>query len=169
VAGVGCICVGDGTDTSSDTPIGQIVIGQGVVSAGDHTITFPNNLRALPSGTEVNFSSSGGGCLYPVSSSIRWKENVKDISTTTDTSLIYNLRPVTFTPSQGHGNPDEMHLGLIAEEVEQFYPILVPKDHKGRPSSVKYSLLSILLLAEMKKLRHQFEILETKINNNSVL
>jgi hypothetical protein len=133
------------------------VIGSGVISFGDNTITFPSNLRSWPGGTEVNFSSSGGGCLFPVSSSIRWKQNVKDISETLDTSLVYNLRPVTFNPSLGHGNTEETHIGLIAEEVNDQFPLLVPKDGEGKPASVKYSILSVLLLAELKKFREYTE------------
>lgn len=161
IAGNGCICLGDNTDTSGETPLNQIVFGQGVVSHGDNTITFPSNLTSLPHGTEVNFSSSGGGCLYPVSSSIRWKENVEDISNIIDTSKVYDLRPVKFNPAPGHGDPSEVHIGLIAEEVDRVLPIIVPKDASGRPSSVRYSLLSVLLLAEMKKLKDQLNKLLT--------
>jgi hypothetical protein len=161
-SGNGSICIGDSADTSGEVPINQLVFGQGVVSYGDNTVTFPNNLRALPSGTDVNFSSSGGGCIYPVSSSIRWKENVKDIETVLDTSKIYDLRPVTFNPSTGHGDTSEVHIGLIAEEVERIIPLIVPKDSMGRPSSVRYSILAVLLLAEMKKLK--IEIADLKRN-----
>ena len=161
--GNSCICIGDGSDTSNDMPINQLVFGQGVVSFGDNTVTFPSNLRALPNGTEVNFSSSGGGCLYPVSSSIRWKNNIEDISSHIDTSRVYDLRPVTFNPAIGHGDERELHIGLIAEEVERIFPVIVPKDDIGRPSSVRYSMLSVLLLAEMKKLRDELGELKTKM------
>ena len=121
----------------------------------------------MPSGTEVCFSNTGGGCLYPVSSSIRWKENVTDISVNIDTEKIYELRPVTFNSSDRHGNGDtnELYLGLIAEEVDKLFPILVPKDDIGRPSSVKYSLLAVLLLEEMKKMRNEINALKKLIIN----
>jgi hypothetical protein len=165
VSGNSCICIGDGADTSSEIPINQLVFGQGVVSAGDNTVTFPSNLRTMPSGTEVCFSNSGGGCLYPVSSSIRWKENVRDIKENIDTSKIYDLRPVTFNSSERHGDTDELFIGLIAEEGDKIFPVLVPKDDLGRPSSVKYSLVAILLIEEIKKLRQELNILKIQINN----
>lgn len=155
VSGNSNICIGDAADTSNEAPFNQLVFGQGVVSYGDNTITFPTNLRSLPNGTEVNFSSSGGGCLYPVSSSVRWKENIQDIENIIDTSKIYDLRPVTFNPARGHGNPEELHIGLIAEEVNEVLPIIVPKDHLGIPSSVRYSMLGVLLLSEVKKLKSE--------------
>ena len=165
VSGNSCICIGDGADTSTDVPVNQIVFGQGVTSFGDNTITFPSNLRTMPSGTEVCFSSSGGGCLFPVSSSIRWKENVKDIGVNIDTSKIYDLRAVTFNSSERHGDPNELYIGLIAEEVDTLFPVLVPKDNLGKPSSVKYSLLAVLLLEEIKKLRQELNTLKIQINN----
>jgi hypothetical protein len=165
VSGNSCICIGDGADTSNDVPVNQIVFGQGVTSFGDNTITFPSNLRTMPSGTEVCFSNSGGGCLFPVSSSIRWKENVQDIGVSIDTSRVYNLRPVTFNSSERHGDPNELYIGLIAEEVERLFPVLVPKDNLGKPASVKYSLLAVLLLEEVKKLRQELNTLKIQINN----
>jgi hypothetical protein len=163
IAGNSCICIGDSADTSSEVPINQIVFGQGVVSYGDNTITFPNNLKSLPIGTEVNFSSTNGGCLYPVSSSIRWKENVQDISQLIDTSKLYKLRPVTYNPAVGHGNPYELHIGLIAEEVEEYFPTIVPKDIDGRPASVRYSMISVLLLEELKKLKVDIDEIKKKV------
>jgi hypothetical protein len=163
VAGNSCIIIGDSAETSSATPVNQVVIGQGVTSFGDNTITFPNNLRTLPSGTEVGFSSSNGGCLFPVSSSIRWKNNVKDISEVLNTEDVFKLRPVTFNPAEGHGDVDELCVGLIAEEVEKYFPVLVPKDDLGRPSSVKYSLLCVFLLEELKKMKKEIADIKAKM------
>lgn len=157
------ICIGHSSDTTDDNPFNQIVFGQGVTSYGDNSITFPKNLKSMSSGTEVNFSNSGGGCLFPVSSSIRWKENIKDISETIDTSLIYNLRPVTYNPIIGHGDPNEVHIGLIAEEVDELFPIIVPKDDKNQPASVRYSMLGVLLIAEIKKIKKEIEELKNNI------
>jgi hypothetical protein len=101
--------------------------------------------------------------LYPVSSSLRWKDNIEPISNKIDTTQIYNLQPVTFNPRNGHGNPNELHIGLIAEEVEKYVPIIVPKDDLGRPSSVRYALIGVLLLEEVKKLKNQVIALENRL------
>jgi hypothetical protein len=167
VGGNSSICIGDGSDTSSDMGVNQIVFGQGVTGQGDNTITFPSNLVSFSSGTEVNFSTANGGCLYPVSSSRRWKTDIKDISEKLDTSRMYDLRPVTFTPTEGHGITDDMDMGLIAEEVYQLFPNMVPKDSMGQPASVKYSLLSVLTIEEMKKLKSRLERVEEIIGELS--
>jgi len=155
-----CIIIGEGADTSSEAPINQIVIGQGVIGKGDNTITFPENLISFGGGTEVNFSSSNGGCLYPVSSSKRWKDDIKNISEKVDTENLYKLRPVVFRPKNKIGKSD-IDIGLIAEEVNEHLPILVPKDSNDKPASVRYSLLSVLTIAELKKLKNRLDKLET--------
>ena len=157
------ICIGKNADTSAENSMNQIVFGNNTVSFGDNTITFPSNLRSMSSGTEVNFSSTNGGCLYPVSSSIRWKNDVKDIAETVDTSSIYKLRPVSYKPAFGYGDENDVCLGLIAEEVDELFPNLVPKDEKNRPSSVRYSLLAVLLLEELKKLKTDFDSVKNKL------
>lgn len=161
--GNSCICIGDGSDVSHDSASNQIVIGQGVISHGDNTITFPSNLTSFASGTEVNFSESNGGCLHPVSSSRRWKNNIRNISEELDTNNIYHLRPVAFNPTEGHGDPTRTDIGLIAEEVVDYFPVLVPLDKSGQPASVKYSLLSVLTLEELKKLKNRVDNVERKI------
>ncbi len=70
------------------------------------------------------------------------------------------LRPVIFNPRSGHGDEKEDHLGLIAEEVEEVFPHLVPKDSEGRPASVRYSLLTVLLIAEYQRMRRELEQLK---------
>lgn len=157
VSGNDCICIGNSADVNSDFPINQIVIGANTTSYGDNTLTFPTTLKSLPNGTEVNFSTANGGCLFPVSSSVRWKEDIQDISVNVDTKKIYDLRPVTFRPAIGHGNPEELHIGLIAEEVEEHFPIIVPKDNLGKPASVRYAMLSVLMLEELKKIKNMIE------------
>jgi hypothetical protein len=164
IYGNSCICIGDNADTNSDVPFNQIVIGQGVTSFGDNSVTFPDNLKGMPLGTEVSFSSSGGGCLYPVSSSIRWKENIKDIKDEINTENLYKLKPVTFSRKENKENDNDRHIGLIAEDVNQYFPSLVPKDKEGLPASVKYSLLAVLILEELKKLKEKFDSMESKLN-----
>jgi hypothetical protein len=163
VNGNSCIIIGDNSDTFGNTPVNQIVIGQGVVSYGDNSITFPKNLKSFPNGVEVCFSSASGGCLFPVSSSLKWKTNIEDIEKNIDTSKIYDLNPVTY--NSVNGDPKETHIGLIAEDVDKLFPELVPKDEEGNPSSVKYSLLSVVLIAELKKLKKEIDDLKSKLNS----
>ncbi len=44
-----------------------------------------------------------------------------------------------------------LQFGLIAEEVAEVLPDLVVYDEEGRPETVRYHLLSSMLLNELKK------------------
>ena len=92
------------------------------------------------------------GKIGYVSSSIKHKKNVQDIS---DVSWLYNLRPVEFDY-----RVDNSHaFGLIAEEVDSIQRMLVSHDNAGRPETVEYSRLIIPLLKAVQNLRLQVEAL----------
>lgn len=62
---------------------------------------------------------------------------------------IYNLRPVVFNYKTDANRRTEY--GLIAEEVEELYPGIVIKDKEGKPETVQYHYLPLMMLNEMKK------------------
>lgn len=97
------------------------------------------------------------GQLGTVSSSLRFKENVKDMYDAS--SGIMRLRPTIFnykTDEKKH-----THYGLIAEEVLEVMPNLVVHDQVG-PFTVKYNDLIPMLLNEIQKLNKRIEKLEKK-------
>jgi len=128
-------------------------------------------------------SSTGGTDLilynnttvYLDSSSRRYKENIIDL--TIDTSKIYDLVPRTFKwKDTDEPTVDEngtiieptiletitgpIDFGLIAEEVHEVLPELVRYNKKNEPNAVKYKVIAVLLLEEMKKLKARIEVLE---------
>ncbi len=65
---------------------------------------------------------------------------------------LLQLRPVTFRYKEAHENGAmPLEYGLIAEEVAEAFPDLVVFNAEGQPETVKYRLLSSLLLNEVKK------------------
>jgi hypothetical protein len=65
--------------------------------------------------------------------------------------ILIRLRPVTFTYKKEIDTTQELHYGLIAEEVETISKELVLyKD--GHPETVKCNLLPILLLKAIQEL-----------------
>jgi hypothetical protein len=48
-----------------------------------------------------------------------------------------------------------VQFGLIAEEVEKTFPELVARDEDGRPWTVRYHLLTPLLLADVQRLERE--------------
>ena len=103
-----------------------------------------------------------------VASTIRAKMNIRDLGF--DSSSIYGLSIKSFEMRKQYDDENGKQqwgeeagatsFGLIAEEVLTVVPQLVGLDHENLPMSVDYPLLSVLLLAELKKLRARIEVLE---------
>jgi len=144
----------------------------GIYSGAANTISITCNgnkeLEISSGGLYVDSWASGSGTnvhvasdlLIRETSSIRFKDNVVDMET--DTSNIYDLRPVTFDWNDKSAHPGKKDIGLIAEETEKIYPEIVNYDENGLAESISYQKLSVLLLSEMKKLKD--EIKELKEN-----
>ena len=52
---------------------------------------------------------------------------------------------------------------MIAEEVNEYYPEIVPKNSNNEPESIRYDLLSVILLEEIKKLKAEIDNIKTLI------
>ncbi|MFB3105919.1 MAG: tail fiber domain-containing protein, partial [Pseudomonadales bacterium] len=90
------------------------------------------------------------GQLGTVSSSRRYKEDIEDMAGAS--AGLLSLRPVTFRYKQAFENGNKpIQYGLIAEEVAEVFPELVVYNEDGEPETVKYRLLSTLLLNELQK------------------
>ena len=129
----------------------------GFATGGTQRTTIDSSgttLNTISSGTEAfNIFVTSAGLIKFVSSSERYKKDI--VSLTTPSEKIYDLEPVNFTWKE----TGEKDFGLIAEKVHELIPELaVLKD--GRPESVKYSMLSVLLLNEVQKLKKEIEELK---------
>jgi hypothetical protein len=118
-----------------------------------------NQTRAFIAGvqgvtTDVNDAVTvvvdSSGQLGTISSSRRYKEDINDMGDASDRLL--QLHPVTFRYRQAYGNGEQpLDYGLIAEEVAEVFPELVVFNDSNQPETVKYRLLSSLLLNELQK------------------
>jgi hypothetical protein len=163
--GSGSICIGVNSDVTAGAK-DRVAIGNGVVATLDDSVFFSSLLTASAPATDANFSGANGGRLFPVSSTARVKKNIVDLAEEYDSSNIYNLRPVIYTHKTDE--TPTRHIGLIAEEVAEVAPHLAvmdrfvdpktgKKEDKKSPCSVRYSLLPVLLLEEVKKQKKQLE------------
>ena len=121
------------------------------------------------------FTSSGGSVndvtfnpstseVYYISSSRRYKENIKDYSKSTLDNVL-KLKVKTFDYINGNGIDQ---VGLIAEEVNEHIPELVPKMEvegfdEPQPNSVRYSQLSVFLLKAIQEQQTIIEDLKNRI------
>lgn len=141
------ICIGNvGTAAES----GVIKIG----TSATHTTCFIQGISgATVTGTAVLCSAAGQ--LGTIASSIRYKENVKDMD---DSVSIMNLRPVEFNFIADLNKSKQY--GLIAEEVKETFPYLCFDGKDGKPESVKYHEIAVLLLKEVQRLSERVRLLE---------
>lgn len=101
---------------------------------------------------------------FNLSSSQIYKKDI--VNMTVDSSKVFDLVPRNFTwkdISTVHlANKNQPDFGLISEEVNLVLPELIEYQDLSRtvPLKVRYDKLSVLLLAEVKKLKARIEVLE---------
>jgi hypothetical protein len=147
---------------------GNIFIGNrgesddsGVIKIGNtfNTTTFVEGVFGVTgSGAQVVVDSNNQ--LATLTSSRRFKEQIQNMGDTS--AQLEQLRPVTFlyTAEAAGEGARPVEFGLIAEEVAEIYPDLVIYDESGEPYSVRYHLLTPMLLNEVQKLQREITTLK---------
>jgi hypothetical protein len=99
------------------------------------------------SGTTAPVLVSNTGQLGTVSSSVRFKNEIKPMDKASEAILA--LKPVTFHYKNDEKNTPQF--GLIAEEVAEVNPDLIVRDKNGEIYSVRYDQVNAMLLNEFLK------------------
>ncbi len=129
-------------------------------TAGTHTRAFIAGIRGVTTGVAdaIPVLVDSAGQLGTVSSSRRFKKEIADMGDRTERLL--ELRPVVFRYKQEQtleSGELPLEYGLIAEEVAEIFPDLVVYDEEGEPFTVRYHILSSMLLNELKKMNERLE------------
>ena len=112
------------------------------------------------SGTNLPVIVDSDGKLGTAVSSRRFKHDIKPMDKTSEAILA--LKPVTF-----HYNSDAKNtpaFGLIAEDVAQVNPDLVVRDKEGKPFTVRYNDVNVMLLNEFLKEHKRVEEQQASIS-----
>jgi Chaperone of endosialidase len=126
-----------------------------------HTRTFIAGINgtALRFGVAVRVDAAGQ--LGTIPSSARFKQNIKPMDKASEAVLA--LKPVTFRYKK-ELDPDGIpQFGLVAEEVEKVNPDLVVRDAEGKPYTVCYETVNVMLLNEFLKEHKKVEKLESVV------
>ncbi len=149
-------------NTSHNIHIGHtgVATDSGVLRIGNslsQTTAFIAGIRGVTTiaNNAIPVVIDSNGQLGTISSSIRFKEDVRDLGGVS--SRIFQLRPVSFRYKGQMGNA---HYGLIAEEVDQVMPELAVHGKDGQIETVAYHELPPLLLSEVQKQQKAIERLE---------
>ncbi len=134
-----------------------------VGTAGTQTSTFIAGIYGATAGSGATVIVNSNGQLGTVNSSLRFKENVRDMADGSD--ALMQLRPVEFQYKQPEPDGTKpLQFGLVAEEVAKVYPELVVRGKDGQVDSVQYHQLPAMLLNEIQKQHRTIE--ELKATNS---
>ena len=137
---------GDAQRTGS----GNVYIGYGMSGVdGESNACYMRSIfgQASASGVPVLINSSNR--LGTMTSSKRFKENIKQMDTASD--RLFALKPVTFRYTKEIDPAGTPRFGLVAEEVEKVEPDLVVHDKDGKAYAVRYDAVNAMLLNEFLK------------------
>ena len=149
--------LGSGKPYGSNLPF--VITSTGIVAINYTNNTWDNfgNVLQVAGGITAGVVSA---IIYYATSDYRIKENVETLDSryTTD-----NLRPVTYI-NKLSGNRD---IGLIAHELQEFYPELVTGEKDGPENqTINYNGLIGILINDIKELKE--EIKELKEENKDI-
>jgi len=109
----------------------------------------------------ANVTVTSDGRLRRFTSSRRYKKNIKDL----DVNNILNLRPVVFDSIDDDAENGKDIIGLIAEEVNEIEPRIVPKSKDGQCEGVNYGAIGVMLIPIVRELTEKVEKLEARIKH----
>jgi hypothetical protein len=130
---------------SSTIRIGRVGIQRAAFIAGIHGVLLPNASTVV---VDANGRLGTGATI----SSARFKDEIKPMDKVSE--AILSLKPVTFRYNSEIDPTRTAQFGLVAEEVEKVNSTLVTRDSDGKPYTVRYDAINVMLLNEFLK-EHQ--------------
>src|SRR6476661_4104666 len=150
---------------SATTGDGNVYIGSGmhgVAGEADHTYVRNVNTTSVNGmGTDTVTVNLTTGLLGHLSSSRRYKEDIKPMDKTSE--ALYMLNPVTYRFKKDVDPSQSLDYGLIAEEVAKVDPNLAIRDRNGQIESVRYSAINAMLLNEFLKEHREVQELKKQV------
>lgn len=110
--------------------------------------------NALPdsAGSPANCFIDGNGWIMVNRSARRYKTNIRNLPCERAREVVRSMRAVVFNSRCALDDPQKDYYGLIAEDVAAIDPALVTFDKQGRPASVAYDRIALMLLPLMQEL-----------------
>jgi hypothetical protein len=122
---------------------------------GSHMATFIAGIHGVTVASAVGVVVDVNGHLGTVTSSERFKDEIKPMDTASE--AILQLKPVTFRYKHELDPEGIPQFGLVAEQVEKVNPDLVVRDSEGKVYTVRYEAVNAMLLNEFLKQHRQVQ------------
>jgi len=152
----GTFTVTGGAGISGNLNIG----GQFGVSAMTQTAAAQSGTVCYNSGTGAITYDATLGCL---TSTMRAKENWRDISPDEALAEVLKMQPGSYTYKKGLGLPTGEQIGLAAERMAEIDDRLVAYDDQGLVRGTRYQQASALYPAAIKQLKSEIDELRNKL------
>ena len=142
------------TNGSNNIDIGSNgVVGESntirIGNTGAQSAAFVAGIRGVAIAAAQPVGVNTAGQLGVRASSARFKEAISSMDKASEAILA--LRPVSFRYQKSLDPKGVPQFGLVAEEVAKVNPDLVVPDEEGKPFSVRYEEVSVMLLNEFLK------------------
>ena len=131
------------------------IVGNGV--SGDSR----SNCYTLTPGGNGWYRGTCTATSHPTSSSIRFKENIRDLDTT-EVEKLFSITPKVFDYKEEYGGFKDQ-VGFIAEDIEEIFPSCVFKDVDGNIESIDYSKFVPYMILLLQQYKTRIETLESKL------
>ena len=144
--------------------------GSGTIRIGglpdDYTATYIAAIMGTPlvHGAAVAVGITSDGQLGVRASSARFKEAIKPMGRTSE--AIFGLKPVAFHYKKELDPKGTPQFGLVAEEVAKVNPDLVVFDDQGKPLTVRYDEVNVMLLNEFLKEHRKMDKLGSAVERH---
>ena len=130
-------------------------------NAGAQSAAFVAGIRGVAVTGAQPLGVSVSGQLGVRASSARFKEAISSMDKSSE--AILSLRPVSFRYKKELDPKEEPQFGLVAEEVAKVNPDLVVADDQGKPFTVRYDEINVMLLNEFLKEHRKVETQDKKV------
>ena len=120
-----------------------------VGTAGGQNAAFVAGIRGVAIAGVQAVGVNASGQLGVRASSTRFKEAISSMDKSSE--AILGLRPVSFHYKKELDPKGVPQFGLVAEEVAKVNPDLVVADDQGKPFTVRYEEINVMLLNEFLK------------------
>jgi hypothetical protein len=142
--------IGNGAGVDAVGALGRVAIGQGVTATIDDGLFFRPALALVGGAPPANVAyDTVSGQMGPTASSARFKKDIVALEKDFDSADVFKLRAVAYTLKTGATR----EFGFLAEDVAEVLPSIVPRDAEGRPYSVNYDRITVMLVEELRKAR----------------
>jgi trimeric autotransporter adhesin len=142
--------VGDDAGSSATTGSGNVYLGATMTGvAGESNACYIRSIFSQTSASGIPVLINSSNKLGTTTSSKRFKEDIKPMDKASE--ALFELKPVSFRYKKELDPAGIPQFGLVAEDVQKVDAALVVLDKEGKPYTVRYDQVNVMLLNEFLK------------------